>query len=325
MLKLLWKALVIAVMIALLLVLMPAPYAYADFIRLSLDEKAPPVDYSNYVSAEEYSDPSLDIRIWRGRYRSANYTCAVVSIADPLQIRSAFAGKASNGFTATAVNIAEAHNAVFAVNGDYFSSEFHEKNYIIRQGKAYKTRYLEKKWDLMIIDQNGDLHGIHEPSKEKLEAWAREHPGLKIINTFNMGPVLIDNGETVMADFNQALNQRNLGLHKNCARMAVCQLDPLIYLFVTCEGPDDEDGSGLTMNDFVSLLREVETQLDGRRIRFAYNLDGGASATMLFKAPDRNKLIRVNGSKSRPDRYVKDILFFVSAWENEEPASVEGE
>ena len=323
MLKLLWKALVIAVLIALLLVMMPAPYAYADFVRLSLTEMAPPVDFSNYVSEDEYSDPSLDIRIWRGRYGSANYTCAAVAIADPLQIRSAFAGKAGNNFTATGVHIAKNHNAVFAVNGDYFSSDFHEKNYIIRQGKAYKTRYLEKRWDLLIIDQNGDLHGIHEPSKEKLEAWAQAHPDLKIINTFNMGPLLIDDGQRVMEDFNQALNQRNLGLHKRCARMAICQLDPLTYLFVTCEGPDDEENSGLTMNEFVDLLRLVEKDLDGRKIRIAFNLDGGASATMVFKHPNKNELKKVNGSGQNPDRYLKDIIFFVSAWENEAPASAE--
>ncbi len=323
MMKLLWKALAIAVLIALLLVMMPAPYAYADFIRLSLTEMAPPVDYSNYVSEYEYSDPSLDIHIVRGRYNNANYTYAVVAIADPLQIRSAFAGKANSSHTATAVNIAEAHNAVFAVNGDYFSSDYHEKNYIIRQGKAYKTRYLEKRWDLLIIDQNGDLHGLHEPSKEKLEAWAQAHPDLTIINTFNMGPLLIDDGQRVMEDFTDALNNNNLGLYKRCARMAICQLDPLTYLFVTCEGPDDEKNSGLTMNEFVDLLREIEKELDGREIRIAFNLDGGASATMLFKSPVKDKLVRINGSKSRPDRYVKDVIFFVSAWQNEAPESAE--
>ena len=313
--KLLWKALVIAVLIALLLVLVPSPYAYADFIQLSLTEDAPPVDYSFYVSADEYDDPSLNIRIFRDRYMNTNYTYAVVTISDPLQIRSAFVGKSTNNRTAKALRIAMDHNAVFAVNGDYFCSEYHEKNYIIRQGTPYKTRYLEKQWDLLIIDQNGDLHGIHEPSREKLEAWAAEHPDLMIINTFNMGPLLIDGGQTVMEDFNQALNQRNVGLHKRLARMAICQLDPLIYLFVTCEGPDDEDNAGLSMNEFVSLLREVETKLDGRTIRIAYNLDGGASATMVFKSPDKDELIKINGNKKYPDRYVKDVIYFVSAWQ----------
>ena len=319
--KLLWKAIVILVFITLLLVLVPAPYAYADYIQLSLTEKAPPVDYSGYVSDDEYDDPSLNIRIERGRFMNTNYTYAVVTIADPLQIRSAFVGKSTNSRTAKALRIAMDNNAVFAVNGDYFCSEYHEKNYIVRQGKPYKTRYLEKKWDLLIIDQNGDLHGIHEPSKEKLEAWAAENPDLLIINTFNMGPLLIDGGERVMADFNEALNQRNVGLHKPLARMAICQLDPLTYLFVTCEGPDDEDNSGLSMNGFVDLLREVETLLDGKTIRIAYNLDGGASASMVFKNPKGNDLIKINGSRKYPDRYIKDIIYFVSAWRNEAPES----
>ena len=85
---------------------------------------------------------------------------------------------------------------------------------------------------------------------------------------------------------------------------AFCQLDELTYLCVTSEGPEDKDSEGLTMNEFYDCLREVEGKLDGRKIQFAYNLDGGGSATLYFNGKVMNKLI---GNTQRP---CADFLYF---------------
>ena len=324
MLKNLWKFAVIAVLLGMLLVLAPSPLvdydAYAEVIELPLRGKTPEVDFSKYISADEYEDPTLHVQIFRGRIYDTDYIYALVKIASPLQLRSAFVDRADSTATAKGFRIARENNAVFAINGDYFSSEYHDDNYIVRQGKVFKGAFVDEKWDLLIIDQNGDFHVLVAPTKKALNAWKDEHADLQIINTFNFGPVLINEGETAMADFNESLNHRWIGNHKPQQRMAICQLnEPLTYLFVTCEGPENEPGSGLTMNQFEECVREVEGQLpDGLSVRIAFNLDGGNSATMVFKDPEKDAVKKINAPNNvTEERWIKDIIYVVSAWKDD--------
>lgn len=337
MVKSLWKIAVIVLLLAALLVLAPSPLAtsdaYAEVVDLPLEGKLSPVDWSRYLSDDDYEDPSLSVHVFRGNSFCVtrtdkkgnpqdcytNYIYAVVKVASPTQIRSAFVGRAGDDYTVKGFRIAQENNAVFAVNGDYFCHPWHKETYIVRQGHNYKTRYVDKKWDILIIDQNGDFHVITEPTKDKLNAWIDENVtngDLQIINTFNFGPLLIENGEVTMEDFNQTLNHDYIGNHKLCQHMAICQLDKLTYLFVTTEGPDDEKDAGLNMNEFVQCLREIEGQLDGYKIQTAFNLDGGNSATMIFKDPEKDGLKKINAPNNKnAERYIKDIIYFASAWQ----------
>ena len=173
-------------------------------------------------------------------------------------------------------------------------------------------------WDLLIIDQYGDFHVIMEPSRKKLDSWIQKNVTegeLQIVNTFNFGPVLIADGQTTSQNFNKALNCDHIGANKLAQRMCICQMDHLTYMIVTSEGPDNEKGAGLTLNEFVGCLREIEGKLDGYRIKTAFNMDGGNSATLVFKDPDRNQLIKINGQNNQnAERWIKDILYFASAW-----------
>lgn len=53
----------------------------------------------------------------------------------------------------------------------------------------------------------------------------------------------------------------------------------------------------------------MEGKLDGRKIQFAYNLDGGNSTTVIF----HNQKINATG-KAR-GRELSDIIYFTTAWE----------
>ena len=77
---------------------------------------------------------------------------------------------------------------------------------------------------------------------------------------------------------------------KQYARMAVCQLDTLTYLIVSCESVLDENSSGMTLKEFEECLQEVEGKLDGYEIKLAYNIDGGGSTTMVFHNKKINSL-----------------------------------
>ena len=74
----------------------------------------------------------------------------------------------------------------------------------------------------------------------------------------------------------------------------------------------------MTMDQFVDLLREVESKLDGQKIQVAYNLDGGASSTFIFKDPGTDGLTKVNAlTRANPQRQLYDIIYFASAWKED--------
>ena len=65
---------------------------------------------------------------------------------------------------------------------------------------------------------------------------------------------------------------------------------------------EDKNSKGMTMDEFADLVASQEGVLQ------AYNLDGGASSSMLF----RNQ--KVNCPNRSMRREIVDILYFASAW-----------
>jgi hypothetical protein len=49
-------------------------------------------------------------------------------------------------------------------------------------------------------------------------------------------------------------------------------------------------------------------------VRQAYNLDGGSSATLVFRKNGKN-WVKVNAPNNGKIRPLKDIIFFATAWE----------
>lgn len=324
MVKHLWKIVVIVLLLALMLIFVPSPVstydAFAEVVELPIDnEGGLPFDWANYTSDTHYEDPSLTVDVvWGGRIYDTNYVYAVVKAANATQLRTAAAGDRFSGdYKQKGAIIAMSKNAVFAVNGDFFKDYSH--GYMIRQGNLRRNKP-NKTWDLLMIDQYGNLNVIMEPSAAKIESWQEAHPDLTIINSFNFGPALIVDGEVTRETFNNKkvnLNTDHIGTYKLAQRICICQLDELTYLFVTSEGPEDKGSVGLTMDQFVECLHEVESKLDGYKIQVAYNLDGGSSSTMVFKDPAENALIKINAPTNPKKRSLCDIIYFASAWQAE--------
>lgn len=307
------KIVAIALLLALLMVLVPSPIstydAFAEIIELPIDTKDGGLAYNwdNYLSDTQYEDPSLKVDItWGGRIYETNYVYAVIKIANATQLRTAMAYRYGSDYTIQGHRMAEANNAVFAINGDYFN--YYDHGYLVRYTQRFRNRP-NKIWDMLILDQYGNFNVIMEPSKQKIEEWQAAHPDLTMVNTFNFGPVIILDGQPAYEDFDKTLNHDFIGAHKLCQRMAFAQLDELTYLAVTSEGPEDQGSAGLTMDQFAECLMEIDEKLTDYTIKVAYNLDGGSSSTMVFK----NK--KINAPTNPKVRYLCDIIYFASAWQ----------
>lgn len=288
--------------LALLLGCLPA---LAEIKPLSLEEVAQAPAEQYYTSDTHYEDPSLTVDIGEGRIHETNYVYAVIKIADPSQIRTAMAYKYNSSRTVPGETMATANNAVLAINADYHN--YYDYGYLVRQGVEYRMRP-RKEWDVLMIDQHGDLHVIIEPTKKKVEDWHAANPDLTVVNSFNFGPVIKSNGEWRRMHQDTVQNFFQIAGAKQYARMAVCQLDSLTYLIVSCESVLDENSSGMTLKEFEECLQEVEGKLDGYEIKLAYNIDGGGSTTMVF----HNK--KINSLTNPKVRDLSDILYFVSIY-----------
>ena len=300
------RVLLLVLMILSMLILVPSGVivAEAEIIEIPLDAKEK--DYldpqqDGYLSAWEYQDPSISVRIEKGRIYDTTYLVAYVKIANASQIRSAMAGRYNDDGKEFGTTLAKRNKAVLAINGDYFIGH-NNVGYVARQGKVYRTKCdnpeekSKTRLDVLIIDDQGDLHILPQATNADIAAFQGN-----IVNGFSFGPGLVINGVRQSGYVNQ-----NNGSDVKAMRMCIAQTGPLEYLCIASEGPEDPGSVGMDLEQFTDLVVSFEG------VQNAYNLDGGISSTMSFKRG--GKYVRVNSPDNPKSRQLKDILFFASAY-----------
>lgn len=288
------RIVLIVLMLLALVILVPsgAIVAQAEVIEYKLDDqKALKPQEDGYLSDWEYEDPSISVKIEKGRIYETNYMVAHVKLANATQLRSTMAQSYYQPSTLMGHSMAKRVNAVFAINGDFFSAR-NNIGYVARQGKVYRTK-CNGEYDVLIIDDKGDLHIFKNAKNEDIEAFEGT-----VINGYTFGPGLVINGErqTGFVDMDNAAL-------KSAQRMCLAQIGPLEYLCIASEGPEDEGSVGLNLEQFSELVASFEG------VQNAYNLDGGSSTTMVFR---NDKVNSPNNPKRRP---LCDIIYFASAYQ----------
>lgn len=194
--------------------------AQADVAALDMNSPAPAPGEQYYLSDTQYQDPTLSVQVYPGgRIYDTGYLYAVITITQPGQLRTAMAFRYNSVKAVPGQMIAQANRAVLAVNADYHT--MYENGYLTRRGVNYRSRP-ERNWDLLIIDQHGDLHGIVEPGEEKITQWQQEHPALQMVDTFNFGPVLAQDGQWREVSRENMQNLYRIEGDKLASRLAIC-------------------------------------------------------------------------------------------------------
>jgi len=246
-------------------------------------------------TAASYVDPSISVVIGRGRFKDTDYTYARVRIASAAQLRTLLASPLGSENEALGSAMAKRVRAVVALNGDFAAKQV--RGTVIRQGEVLRLNS-DGEDDVLIVDAQGDLHILEKGTNAQIEAFEGE-----ILHSFTFGPALIVEGEPRYGSVDRAK-----ATAKDAQRVAFCQTGPLEYLLMTSEGPEDKGSNGLKLDEFVELLAHFP------EIRSAYNLDGGSSATLVFRKEDNNWR-KVNSPHTRKERNIKDIIYFADAWE----------
>ena len=249
---------------------------------------APAANEANYLSATEYKDDTLHVTIEDIEQDDSIYHVAHVEIADPTQLRTALSGNPGEKEKAVPSMIANAYNAVVAINGDSYL--FRDKGYIVRQGQVLRKSG-STDLDMLLIDRAGDFHAIRKPTKASISDALKTYD---VAQCLVFGPVLVMDGQaqTVYNTYGFSAQDKN-------PRTAIGQVGPLSYVLVVVDGRQ-EQSRGVTHKQLADFMV-------AQGCKVAFNLDGGGSSTLVFHGKVYNRL------SEESEREISDIIYFGTA------------
>ncbi len=240
------------------------------------------------VTDTSYTDDNISITISTYTVNGTQVYVADVVLSDISSLSTAFADSTyGRNVTAQTSEIADSVNAILAINGDYYGAR--NSGYVVRNGVVYRTSSSGSDQEDLVILADGSFEIITEGSVS--EDYLNSDDVLQV---FSFGPSLLVNGEiTVTAD-----DEVDRAMTEN-PRTAICEIEPLHYLFVVADGRTDES-EGLTLYELARFLQDLG-------VKTAYNLDGGGSSTMVFNGQLINNPT-TTGNKIK-ERSVSDIVY----------------
>jgi exopolysaccharide biosynthesis protein len=235
------------------------------------------------ITDTSYEDENIIIRIETIREYETTVHIADITIKNIKYLKTAMAGnKYGRNVKDTTSEIAEANNAIFAINGDYYG--FRDSGYVFRNGESYREN---GNGQALILDNDGNLVCMDESkiSSEILErAW----------QIWSFGPALIVTGEVSVEPDSEIFGRSA----RSNPRTAIGQIEPLHYIAIVSEGRTS-DNRGLSLMELAQLLQS-------RGCETAYNLDGGGSSTMYFNG---NIINKPTSGRNIGEREVSDIVY----------------
>ncbi len=186
-------------------------------------------------------------------------------------------------------SIAEANNAILAINGDYCTGR--NTGVIIRNGVLYLDNPTREGLALY-ADGTMKVYDETEVSADQLLADG-------VYNTYSFGPALLIDGEipanldtTEVEDIGE--QHTILG---NQPRTGIGIIDANHYVFVVVDGRSPGYSRGVAQSEFAQIFTDLGCTT-------AYNLDGGGSSAMYFMG----ELVNNPLGKGR-ERGISDILY----------------
>lgn len=280
-------------LLVLLLILMCLPGICLGEEGLPIGGPAPypPVSSAYSEDGLSYDDGTISVRIEQEVAFDSNIVYVYVKLSHPSQLRTALAAEYPSKKVVDVPMMAERNNAVLAINGDFFS--YHSEGIIMRSGELLRVNTTSKSYgrDMLIINEQGDFEFMIPVTKKNWDAY--EGAPREI---FSFGPALIIDGVVQEYDYRK---KTSCGYPTPAQRLAICQMEePLSYLIVATNGPEQEETAGVSLPELVELLK-------ARGVKHAYNLDGGNSTTIWFNGQ------RIN-SPGFANRKVGDAIYFAT-------------
>lgn len=233
-----------------------------------------------------YSDDNMSIALSTYTANDTTVYVADVTLSSAQYLKTAFANDTyGKNVTATTSDMASAHDAVLAINGDNYGSR--EQGYVIRNGIVYRDTADDS--DVLCVYADGSFE-IVDPAT----ASANQLVEQGVWQAFSFGPALIEDG-VVSVSQNDEVGRAKA----SNPRTAIGIIDKNHYVFVVSDGRTDES-EGLSLYQLAQFMQQLG-------VTCAYNLDGGGSSTMVFQGAVVNN--PTSGGNRIKERSVNDIVY----------------
>ncbi|MFC2758438.1 phosphodiester glycosidase family protein, partial [Propionibacterium acidifaciens] len=223
---------------------------------------------------------------------TVTYYTADITVTDATAVRSAFANNEyGTNITAKPSRIAAEHDAVLAINGDYYG--FRSDGILIRNGVIYRDSGTR---DGMAFYSDGRVEVYDETTTK-----AQTLLDAGVWNTLSFGPALVNNSK-VLSGIDQVEVDTNVGNHSiqgKQPRTAVGWVETNHLKLVVVDGRNEGYSRGVTMSELAQIMADLGCTC-------AYNIDGGGSSAMYFNGSI------INQPSNGGERDTSDILYIAN-------------
>ena len=242
------------------------------------------------ASGMQYEDEHISVTVTEYDVNDTTIYVADVQLSSARYLKTAFAEDTfGKNITAATSEIAAAHGAILAVNGDFCGAR--TTGYVIRNGIVYRDTG-DAATDVLCIYADG-----HFEITNAGETTAQALADAGVWQAFSFGPALVQDGAVTVSEGEEVGH----AMASN-PRTAIGIIDDLHYVLVVSDGRTDES-AGLT-------LRQLASFMQGLGVTTAYNLDGGGSSTMYWNGQVINE--PTTSGRSIKERSVSDIVYIGS-------------
>ena len=251
----------------------------------------PTADFVPDEPIRYYLDDTILVIAWQEYIEQRCCTFAEVKVAHGSQLRRKLAEDSySSSVQLYASDMANASNAVVAMNGDFYA--FRDLGITAYQRKLYRNNpaqvdscFFTASGD-MLFTRAGELMGEGE-AERFIEA-------NDVVFAVAFGPVLVDNGELQYCS-GYPIGEVNTEYSRSCISMT----DELHYLLMTINHTPDARPRA-TINELARIIYS-------KNVWKAYTLDGGQTAEIIMMGAP------INHVDFGVERAVSDIIYFASA------------
>ena len=221
------------------------------------------------VTDSSYTSPDVSITVEKrvvtcgpNEAYSSNVYIADIYVAQIENFATCFA-YGSYGYYAAEnpVSLAKRAGALIAINGDYCNNQ--TEGFLVRNGEIYFTEQTVN--DIAVLYYDGTMETYAYDAYSVDDIIARSP-----YQSWKFGPELLDSDGHAKESFNisSEISYEN-------PRAGMGYYEPGHYCFIMVEGRSVNGSRGLTIDEFAQLFEELGCKA-------AYNVDGGASAVMMF-------------------------------------------
>ena len=259
----------------------------------ALAKTEPNEKFIEETNTYDYGTLKITIDQWCHAFNKTDlrFYVANIYVDDPAQLKTAFAGeKYSKDAVEAPIDIAARHDAVLAINGDYYNYK-DKSGLVIRGGELYRD--LATTRHQLLVYADGTFEALL-PTDYK-QGTGAQYIEAGVVQSFMFGPLLVDNYEITELPKKYYISTKDTIREP---RTAIGQVDANHYVVIVADGRRDG------WSDLGMTLQELQEVFVEQGCRIAYNLDGGGSATMVLEGE------RVNRGSTSRERSVSDIIYF---------------